>query len=875
MATRTWVGRFVITLGQPQEEGPRLRSFPRQRPDEEDDELYVLVEPTSPAGEEYAGQLVNAIGRGYQGDSLSLTGALLRSLKAAHQQLLQWNQRSLPEQRVGAGVSCLAVRGRVAYLAQVGPIAAYHVGDGQVQRILPDEDATEPLGQPDQLQPDFRRYQLDPGDLLLLASPKIDELLDEQALHSILLRDANEALVELYRLSRDQQQFALVLLACVVEPEGGAASDPVGLPTLQAEDVGPPGASVGAVVPPVVPLGSSAPVVAPEGGIAPPAMPPEGAAPTDAPAEEGTGALDATEEEDIRLAEASLEGEGIPDAEHKEEPTVPEAPGEDDVGPSGAGLADEIPTDTEDEVVAPPQPPLEEAAPPPTAFEEDVAPADEPPVGTAPTDAGEALAPPQKGPAEEGWLPKAETVESEPAETERDQNAPPPLEAAEQTPQPSGGEPEEPTILSDEVASSAAAMDEAPPDAAPPEGLSQPRVRLKGDDANIHYPRTTGLGANLPSIPPRAIAAVLVILVVALLGFFVFRPALEESRVDRFTSLMDEARIALATAENAANPDLRRESLRSADQALLEAAGLQPEEAEVATLRAQVDTALTELDAILELPELELIVDVSERVPGPVSSKGLALGGGGAYLLDGEEDRLIAISLLGPSPVPTDLIREGDPVGSAIVGRPDQITWAEGLQSLLILDHERRLIAVRFGEAPRLLPVRNAQSWDSVAGIAYAGGNLYVLDRDGDQVWRYLGTQSGFDSERESLLPPTDLEQATELAISDDLYLLDDDAILHFRDGTALPFTQAGIDLPLASPASLIPLTGSNRVLVADTGNKRIVVFSSDGVFQQQWKSPVFTDLRALAVDEPNNLLYILVGGALYRTPLPPPLPTP
>src|SRR3990172_2446706 len=119
MPVKTWVGRFAIVQGQPQEEGPHLHSFPRQRPDEEEDELYVLVEPASPGSEEYTGQLVDAIGRMYQQDPLSLTGALLRSLKAAHQQLLEWNQRSLPEHRIGAGVSCLAVRGRTAYLAQV------------------------------------------------------------------------------------------------------------------------------------------------------------------------------------------------------------------------------------------------------------------------------------------------------------------------------------------------------------------------------------------------------------------------------------------------------------------------------------------------------------------------------------------------------------------------------------------------------------------------------------------------------------------------------------------------------------------------------------------------------------------------------------
>ncbi|MCH8950455.1 MAG: hypothetical protein IIB87_08775, partial [Chloroflexi bacterium] len=53
-------------------------------------------------------------------------------------------------------------------------------------------------------------------------------------------------------------------------------------------------------------------------------------------------------------------------------------------------------------------------------------------------------------------------------------------------------------------------------------------------------------------------------------------------------------------------------------------------------------------------------------------------------------------------------------------------------------------------------------------------------------------------------------------------------------------------------------------------GNARVAVFPPDGTFLQQLVSPSFMDLRALAADEPNGLLYVLSGGRLYRTALPP-----
>ena len=188
------------------------------------------------------------------------------------------------------------------------------------------------------------------------------------------------------------------------------------------------------------------------------------------------------------------------------------------------------------------------------------------------------------------------------------------------------------------------------------------------------------------------------------------------------------------------------------------------------------------------------------------------------------------------------------------------------------MDEQQQLIAVRPPASSQSLTLRDANAWGSEDGIGHLDGSLYVLDRNGDQVWRYPASENGFDSEREGLLPTFDLENAVEMAAGDPLYLLfNDGSVVRFTGGVAQPFSQAGIDRPMSSPGSITPLPASNMVLVADRGNARIVVFSPDGSFKQQLVSPRFTDLRAIAVDEPAGLLYVLNGGALYRTPLPAP----
>jgi uncharacterized protein YjiK len=98
-----------------------------------------------------------------------------------------------------------------------------------------------------------------------------------------------------------------------------------------------------------------------------------------------------------------------------------------------------------------------------------------------------------------------------------------------------------------------------------------------------------------------------------------------------------------------------------------------------------------------------------------------------------------------------------------------------------------------------------------------------------------------------------------------------DNTILRVDVGSAEALPVAGIDRPLVQPGALTFLPASDRLLVADRSNARIVALSPQGVFLQQWVSPTFTDLRAIAVDEPGGLVYILNGAALYRTPLPAP----
>ena len=217
-----WVGQFGIAAGEAQEHSARVGAFPDPRPGDDPIDLYLVVEPALPGSEEFCAELTEAIGSVFHQRKASLTGGLLRALKAAHEHLSDWNRKSLRDHRVAAGVSCLALRPRPeggpaayeGYLAQVAPASAVLYHGGAVLPLEPSlPDAMEPLGLHEEFWPDFRRLDLDEGDRLLMLSPELARALPPPDLQAALSLPAEDALPALYRPARSISDCAALLVA--------------------------------------------------------------------------------------------------------------------------------------------------------------------------------------------------------------------------------------------------------------------------------------------------------------------------------------------------------------------------------------------------------------------------------------------------------------------------------------------------------------------------------------------------------------------------------------------------------------------------------------------------------------------------------------
>lgn len=222
-----WVSKFGIVDGQPAEDSPWVGAFPDSNRSEDASDLYVIVYPALPGTEEFCADLRDAIGQTFHREKVSLTGGMLRALKAAHENLREWNSRSLREHQIGAGAGLLAVcpgERREAYLAQVGPSSAvvYRANgplNGAKEIVAELPDAEGPLGVGDEFWPQFSRWELTDGDRFIVLTPGPAQAIGEAAMTKILQEPAEESVKELFRRLREHSDPAVGAVLIAVEPD--------------------------------------------------------------------------------------------------------------------------------------------------------------------------------------------------------------------------------------------------------------------------------------------------------------------------------------------------------------------------------------------------------------------------------------------------------------------------------------------------------------------------------------------------------------------------------------------------------------------------------------------------------------------------------
>ncbi|HBY99578.1 MAG TPA: hypothetical protein DEP84_37520 [Chloroflexi bacterium] len=403
-------------------------------------------------------------------------------------------------------------------------------------------------------------------------------------------------------------------------------------------------------------------------------------------------------------------------------------------------------------------------------------------------------------------------------------------------------------------------------------------------------PRKPGATSAQRDGPPRdrralwLLAAVgLPLLALTLTAFLVWRQG-----STRNSAYNEHAAAAQAYLEQAqAAPTAEAAQLVQQAQAEIEAAEtIQPNSVELRQMRERAQDMLDRTLNIIRLTPTRLAA-LSESAQ-PVN---IAVAGDDVYALDLHEGAIYRLSATRPvdgslasqSPV----VYGGQQATNGTLGTPQFLTWMpkgnDREAALIVLTASGQV--AEFDPAAntvRILPFTPVDA--RVVAIEPYFGNLYLLDREHKQVWKYVPDGSGGYSN-----PPSswitaeasaELGPPLQMGIDGDIYILQDQGkVSRLNSGKLRDFSLPAIEPPLTSPLVLATEPPESTDLFLADG-ERVLRFSKRGELLAQYLPPAnesWGTIRDLAVDTNAGALYLLTTGGVYRLPYTSatPLPTP
>lgn len=147
-------------------------------------------------------------------------------------------------------------------------------------------------------------------------------------------------------------------------------------------------------------------------------------------------------------------------------------------------------------------------------------------------------------------------------------------------------------------------------------------------------------------------------------------------------------------------------------------------------------------------------------------------------------------------------------------------------------------------------------------------GNLYILAKSQNQIYRYNRSANTFGAKSDWLKEAVDLSQASDLGIDGDIYILKNDgSVLKFRKGQAADYAAGALSPAMTGASKLI--VGGNYLYIFEASSKRLAVLAKkDGHLINQYVVDSLKQPKDLAVDEAGRAAYFLDGDQVVKISL-------
>ncbi len=160
--------------------------------------------------------------------------------------------------------------------------------------------------------------------------------------------------------------------------------------------------------------------------------------------------------------------------------------------------------------------------------------------------------------------------------------------------------------------------------------------------------------------------------------------------------------------------------------------------------------------------------------------------------------------------------------------------------------------------------IDNDKDWGEIADMYIYNGNIYLMDKGKDEVWKYLSGEDSFGSKSSYFESgqAIDFSSINSLAIDGSIYLVGDSIIVKYTSGLRDGFK---IDLPDENTnfKKVFAAKDLEKIFLWDKSKAVVYVLSKTGEYVEQVNSDILSKGSDIIVYKDN--IYVLDGSKIYK----------
>lgn len=350
------------------------------------------------------------------------------------------------------------------------------------------------------------------------------------------------------------------------------------------------------------------------------------------------------------------------------------------------------------------------------------------------------------------------------------------------------------------------------------------------------------------------------ILILTLAIWWMRAQATEQEKIESFAATLNEVQETVSSAETTGqfNKDQAGEMLNQAETKAVEVLNSGYHRAKANELLESIQSTRDMLDGVLH-PETRVIGNLAEKREN-VSALGLLELNGTLYAY--EYNALYPI-VLDEVQDPLTIDDNETVIAGAVYDEAD---------SLLFYTKSGKVMEFKDNRVT-FVDTTDGAFKNGVAVHAY-GNRFYVLDSEGNQVWRYTRRRESFDA-AEAYNVDADIENGVDLATDVNVYVLHNDGYitkLFSGNREDFPIKSQPTD-PLESPTKIYTELDMSAIYVLEPSKSRVLVYFKDdrtggATYNRQLVFDDIDDIRDMWVDKDTNKLYLLDESQVYEVAL-------